>query len=254
MPNGLARRRGCTFTATEEDGRANAKNTKKKKKKLQSLSRGEKLALSRRQCYRSYSYLALRRYYPRPFLFGEKRLRSVAAQRQWPGRAVSYRLEGSIENHRENGEDGRTFGNNVKMGRRKWSGFITAPEVVFVRSAKTEVRRRKRPSKVASEAHLRNETINESLLMNKIVGRVADRSACNRKENRIKRALNGAIIHGNGNEGKHVDLNNRSTFAAAPTTKPIGKSCTEREDSITPFVLFIPFRRLSLGYSSKLHT
>lgn len=33
--------------------------------------------------------------------------------------------------------------------------------------------------------------------MNKIVGRVADRSACNRKENRIKRALNGAIIHGN---------------------------------------------------------
>lgn len=37
--------------------------------------------------------------------------------------------------------------------------------------------------------------------MNKIVGRVADRSACNRKENRIKRALNGAIIHGNGGEG-----------------------------------------------------
>lgn len=37
--------------------------------------------------------------------------------------------------------------------------------------------------------------------MNKIVGRVADRSACNRKENRIKRALNGAIIHGNGSEG-----------------------------------------------------
>lgn len=32
--------------------------------------------------------------------------------------------------------------------------------------------------------------------MNKIVGRVADRSACNRKENRIKRALNGAIMHG----------------------------------------------------------
>lgn len=49
-------------------------------------------------------------------------------------------------------------------------------------------------------AYLRNETINESLLMNKIVGRVADRSACNRKENRIKRALNGAIIHGNGGE------------------------------------------------------
>lgn len=45
------------------------------------------------------------------------------------------------------------------------------------------------------------ETINESLLMNKIVGRVADRSACNRKENRIKRALNGAIIRGNGDEG-----------------------------------------------------
>jgi len=45
------------------------------------------------------------------------------------------------------------------------------------------------------------ETINESLLMNKIVGRVADRSACNRKENRIKRALNGAIIRGNGGEG-----------------------------------------------------
>lgn len=37
--------------------------------------------------------------------------------------------------------------------------------------------------------------------MNKIVGRVADRSACNRKENGIKRALNGAIIHGNGGEG-----------------------------------------------------
>lgn len=37
--------------------------------------------------------------------------------------------------------------------------------------------------------------------MNKIVGRVADRSACNRKENRIKRALNGAIIRGNGDEG-----------------------------------------------------
>lgn len=45
------------------------------------------------------------------------------------------------------------------------------------------------------------ETINESLLMNKIVGRVADRSACNRKENRIKRALNGAIIRGDGDEG-----------------------------------------------------
>jgi hypothetical protein len=45
------------------------------------------------------------------------------------------------------------------------------------------------------------ETINESLLMNRIVGRVADRSACNRKENRIKRALNGAIIRGNGGEG-----------------------------------------------------
>ena len=50
-------------------------------------------------------------------------------------------------------------------------------------------------------ASLRNETINESLLMNKIVGRVADRSACNRKENRIKRVLNGAIIHENGDEG-----------------------------------------------------
>jgi len=50
-------------------------------------------------------------------------------------------------------------------------------------------------------ASLRNETINESLLMNKIVGRVADRSACNRKENRIKRALNGTIIHENGDEG-----------------------------------------------------
>jgi len=37
--------------------------------------------------------------------------------------------------------------------------------------------------------------------MNKIVGHVADRSACNRKENRIKRALNGAIIRGNGDEG-----------------------------------------------------
>lgn len=56
-------------------------------------------------------------------------------------------------------------------------------------------------SLVDTYAYLRNETINESLLMNKIVGRVADRSACNRKENRIKRALNGAIIHGNGDEG-----------------------------------------------------
>lgn len=37
---------------------------------------------------------------------------------------------------------------------RKWSGFIAAPEVVFVRSAKTEVRRRKRPRKVASERPL----------------------------------------------------------------------------------------------------
>jgi len=34
---------------------------------------------------------------------------------------------------------------------RKWSEFIAPPEVVFVRSVKTEVRRRKRPSKVASE-------------------------------------------------------------------------------------------------------
>lgn len=37
---------------------------------------------------------------------------------------------------------------------RKWSEFIAAPEVVFVRSAKTEVRRRKRPHKVASERPL----------------------------------------------------------------------------------------------------
>lgn len=37
---------------------------------------------------------------------------------------------------------------------RKWSEFIAAPEVVFVRSAKTEVRRRKRPRKVASERPL----------------------------------------------------------------------------------------------------
>lgn len=49
-----------------------------------------------------------------------------------------------------------------------------------------------------TQSHFVDETINESLLMNKIVGLVADHSACNRKENRIKRALNGAIIRGNG--------------------------------------------------------
>lgn len=53
-------------------------------------------------------------------------------------------------------------------------------------------------ARAKTQAHFPDETINESLLMNKIVGRVADRSACNRKENRIKRALNGAIIRGNG--------------------------------------------------------
>lgn len=33
--------------------------------------------------------------------------------------------------------------------------------------------------------------------MKRIVGRAADRFACNRKENRIKRLLNGPIIRGN---------------------------------------------------------
>lgn len=83
------------------------------------LSEASWLALSRRQCYRSYSYLALRRYYPRPFLFGEERLRSVALRDN--GRAISYRPEGSIENHHENGEGDRTFGNNAKMARRGWN-------------------------------------------------------------------------------------------------------------------------------------
>lgn len=49
--------------------------------------------------------------------------------------------------------------------------------------------------------------------MNKIVGRVAHRSACNRKENRIKRALNGAIIRGNGEGAIRAEERAKWTFA-----------------------------------------
>lgn len=47
----------------------------------------------------------------------------------------------------------------------------------------------------------RGETIKEPPapgIMNRIVGGAADRFACNRKENKIKRVLNGAIIRGSG--------------------------------------------------------
>ncbi|KYN21709.1 hypothetical protein ALC57_05911 [Trachymyrmex cornetzi] len=186
-------------TGTEEDGKANAKKTKKRKK-LQSLSRGEKLALSRRQCYRSYSYLALRRYYPRPFLFGRASGHYAATIASLSTVCNVTCLRGLAEASQMVSRDNivrriycspsLSFSlaiceSNKFIGRRGCAHNIA----IFSRSLDS------------LGASLRNETINESLLMNKIVGRVADRSACNRKENRIKRALNGAIIHENGDEG-----------------------------------------------------
>ncbi|EFN71104.1 hypothetical protein EAG_06259 [Camponotus floridanus] len=260
------------YTVTGEDGEGKCEE---EEEAVLTLGRGEKDEILLQNSHRSDTDLS--RYYP-PFFFG-------CAFQAWRSETMveRYRTEGSIENHR--GEDDRTGSISHGTKKEEWSGFIAAPEVVFVRSAKMEGRRRKRPRKVASErasghyaatiaslstvcnvtclrglaeasqmfllasfspsikqlsltpiavygqtsdsnkfvgrigrsnliqsnnyeimrkARRRTripETINESLLMNKIVGRVADRSACNRKENRIKRALNGAIIRGNGDEG-----------------------------------------------------
>ncbi|KYM77274.1 hypothetical protein ALC53_12255, partial [Atta colombica] len=246
------------------------------------------LALSRRQCYRSYSYLALRRYYPRPFLFGRASGHYAATIASLSTVCNVTCLRGLAEASQMVSRD-----NIVRRIYCSPFAFLTSffphtSSYPVVRSSRAETAHNIAIFSCSFMdslgASLRNETINESLLMNKIVGRVADRSACNRKENRIKRALNGAIIHENGDEGfregkkcasadsqiderrvwrknegvsaeacaeketainrkvdgicatqsghvvktmtKHVDLNNRSTFAAGPTTKPIGKFCT----------------------------
>ncbi|KYN35958.1 hypothetical protein ALC56_09749 [Trachymyrmex septentrionalis] len=269
-------------TGTEEDGMANAKKTKKRKK-LQSLSRGEKPCAAIIHVRSSSARSAFE-----AWQFGDN------------GRAVSYRPEGSIENHRENGESGRTFGNNVKMGRsrRKWSGFIAAPEVAFVRSAKTEGRASGHyAATIASLSTVCNVTClrgleerakwtswggNDSAVE---YGDVCwDRSTSEaapgqeKKERRRGRCCGESRVKrlSSLREGKkcasadsqiderrkHVDLNNRSTFAAGPTTKPIGKFCTERQRERErerergfhhPFCSLYFFSRTvsRFGYSSK---
>lgn len=57
--------------------------------------------------------------------------------------------------------------------------------------------------------------------MNRIVGRAADRFACNRKENRIKRLLNGPIIRGN-DEGAKSGLHGQLMSAASHRTAATG--------------------------------
>lgn len=81
--------------------------------------------------------------------------------------------------------------------------------------------------------------------MNEIGGRAADRFACNRKENRIKRVLNGAIIRGNG-EGAKSELRRvvmsaswgvgqgvGTIFLAEPTTRSFLASFRARKVSPT---------------------
>lgn len=88
------------------------------KKKTRAISDGCCDRLARRQCYRSIFLSSLA-----PLLSASVLLAARSAFEAWRSKTMagllSYRHEGSIENHRGNGEGGRAFGNNVKMGGEK---------------------------------------------------------------------------------------------------------------------------------------
>ncbi|KYQ47314.1 hypothetical protein ALC60_13647, partial [Trachymyrmex zeteki] len=155
--------------ATEEDGKANAKKTKKRKK-LQSLSRGEKVKSTMKL---DGPERPLRRYYPRPFLFGGHYAATIAS--------LSTVC-------------------NVTCLR----GLAEASQMV----SRDNIVRRIYCSPFAFLTYFFPHT---------------------GSYRRSPLAPKHLTSFDRPRTSKHVDLNNRSTFAAGPTTKPIGKSCTERE-------------------------